>query len=64
MESFSDATVKKLKQVYTKYMLEVGLISGKPSERIIAHPYIDTDVRMILINNHMEQYLYALTGEA
>lgn len=64
VESFSDATVKKLKQVYTKYMLEVGLISGKPSERIIAHPYIDTDVRMILINNHMEQYLYALTGEA
>ena len=64
VESFSDATVKKLKQVYTKYMLEVGLISGKPSERIIAHPYIDTDVRMILMNNHMEQYLYALTGEA
>ena len=64
VESFSDATVKKLKQVYTKYMLEVGLISGKPSERIIAHPYIDTDVRIILTNNHMEQYLYALTGEA
>lgn len=35
VESFSDATVKKLKQVYTKYMLEVGLISGKPDRKSV-----------------------------
>ena len=60
---FSDASIKKIKQVFTKYMLEAGLLTGKPSERMIAHPYIDQDVKEILLRNNMEKYLYALTGE-
>lgn len=63
VESFSDATIKKIRQVFTKYMLEAGLLTGKPSERLIAHPYIDQDVKEILLKNNMEKYLYALTGE-
>lgn len=60
---FSDASIKKIKQVFTKYMMETGLLTGKPSERMIAHPYIDQDVKEILLRNNMEKYLYALTGE-
>lgn len=60
---FSDVTIKKIRQVFTKYLLEVGLLTGKPSERLIAHPYIDQDVKEILLRNNMEKYLYALTGD-
>ena len=60
---FTDATVKKLKQNYSKYMLEAGFITGKSSDIKIAHPYIDPEVRDILFRNQMEKYYYALTGE-
>lgn len=60
---FSDASIKKIRQVFTKYMLETGLLTGKPAERIIAHPYIDQEVKEILLRNNLEKYLYALTGE-
>ena len=60
---FSDSSIKKIKQVFTKYMLEAGLLTGKPSERVIVHPYIDPDVKKILLKNNLEKYLYALTGE-
>lgn len=63
VSSFSDASIKKIKQVFTKYMLEAGLLTGKPSERMINHPYIEQDVKEILLRNNMEKYLYALTGE-
>ena len=60
---FSDATIKKIRQVFTKYMFEAGLLTGKPSERRIAHPYIDPEITDILKRYHMEKYVYALTGE-
>lgn len=63
VSSFSDASIKKIRQVFTKYMLETGLLTGKPAERIIAHPYFDQDVKEILLRNNLEKYLYALTGE-
>lgn len=63
VSGFSDATMKKLRQVFTKYMLEAGILSGKPSEKVIVHPYIDSEVREILLRNGMEQYYKSLTGE-
>ena len=45
--SFSDVPIKKIRQVFTKYMWETGLLTGKPAERIIAHPYFDQDVKEI-----------------
>lgn len=63
MAGFSDLTIRKLKQNYSKYMFETGLISGKTSEKKIERPYIDTDIRDILLRNQMEKYYYALTGE-
>lgn len=63
VKGFSDATLKKIRQVFTKYMLEAGLLTGKPSERLISLPYIDQEVKEILLRNSMDKYLYALTGE-
>lgn len=59
----SEASIKKLKQTYCKYMLECGLLTGKPTEKIIAKPYVDQELRYELQRNAMENYLLALTGE-
>lgn len=58
----TDASVKKLKQVYSKYMFEAGLLTGKISEKQVAKPYIDPDFRLALQRNTMDKYLAALTG--
>lgn len=61
--AITDTSIKKLKQVYCKYMFEAGLLTGKVTEKIIAKPYIDQDLRFALQRNAMEKYLVALTGE-
>lgn len=58
----SDASIKKLKQVYCKYMFEAGLLQGKVSEKNIVKPYIEPDLKYELQRNAMEKYLIALTG--
>ena len=59
----SEASIKKLKQTYCKYMFETGLLTGKVTERRIVKPYIEQEIRNELQNNSMEQYLAALTGQ-
>lgn len=61
---WTEATIKKLKQTYTKFLLEAGLLKkvGK-NEKVIVRPYVDEELRAILLRNDMEKYLYALTGE-
>ena len=59
----TDTSIKKLKQVYSKYMFEAGLLTGKTTEKIIVKPYIDPDLKYALKQNAMEKYLAALTGE-
>lgn len=61
--AISDTSIKKLKQVYCKYMLEAGLLTGKVSEKIIEKPYVEADLRFALQRNAMDKYLAALTGE-
>ena len=61
--SISEASIKKLKQVYCKYMMEAGLLSGKPTERIIEKPYIEPELAYALQRNAMERYLAVLTGK-
>ena len=61
--TITDTSIKKLKQVYSKYMFEAGLLTGKTTEKIIVKPYIDPDLRYALKQNAMERYLAALTGE-
>lgn len=61
--AITDTSVKKLKQVYCKYMFEAGLLTGKVSEKTINKPYIDPDLRFALQRNAMDRYLVAITGE-
>lgn len=61
---WSDSAIKKLKQTYCKYMQEAGLLHEPvKNERKINRPYVDIELRNILMDNNMEKYLYALTGE-
>ena len=59
----SEASIKKLKQTYCKYMFETGLLTGKVTERRIVKPYIEQEIRNELQNNSMGQYFAALTGQ-
>lgn len=61
---WSEGGVKKLKQTYLKYMIEAGLLkSGGKDGKSVAKPYIEDWLRGELMANHLEKYLYALTGE-
>lgn len=61
---WSDTAIKKLKQTYCKYMQVAGLLGEQvKNERKINKPYVDIELRNILLANNMEKYLYALTGE-
>lgn len=60
---WSESGIKKLKQTYFKYMLEAGLLKeGEKGSKLITKPYIDDGLRQQLLSNHLEKYLYALTG--
>ena len=62
--SWSDTAIKKLKQTYCKYMQVAGLLQEPvKNERKINRPYVDIELRNILLVNNMEKYLYTLTGE-
>lgn len=59
----TETSIKKLKQVYCKYMFEAGLLTGKVTEKQITKPYIDPELRSALQRNAMDKYLVAITGE-
>ncbi len=61
--AITDTSIKKLKQVYCKYMFEAGLLTGTTSERKISKPYIDQGLKEALLGNGMEKYLVVFTGE-
>ena len=61
--AITDTSVKKLKQVYCKYMFEAGLLTGRVTEKQVSKPYIDPGLRFALQRNAMDKYLAALTGE-
>ena len=61
---WTDGTLKRLKSSYTKYLLEAGLVRKEGSRRkLIARPYLDVELRQILLQESMTGYLHALTGE-
>ena len=61
--AITDTSVKKLKQVYCKYMFEAGLLTGRVTEKQVSKPYIDPGLLFALQRNAMDKYLAALTGE-
>ena len=61
---WSDSAVRKLKQTYCKYLQEAGLLQAPVKNmRKVIRPYMDLKLRDMLLDNKMEKYLYALTGE-
>lgn len=63
---WTESGIKKLKQTFQKYMLEALIlrnIEGTKTEKNVVKPYIEMELREELLNNNMEKYLYALTGE-
>lgn len=61
---WTEATVKKLKSTYTRFLIEAGLLTvGENKSKRIVKPYIEEELRAVLIKNDMCDYLYALTGE-
>ena len=60
--AITEGSIKKLKQVYSKYMFEAGLLTGKTAEKKVTKPYIDPELKLALQRNAMDKYLAALTG--
>lgn len=62
--SWTEATVKKLKSTYTRFLKEAGILSNDDKKvKRISRPYIEDELRAVLLRNNMQDYLYALTGE-
>ena len=61
--AITDVSIKKLKQVYSRYMIEAGLLLGTAVEKQVTKPYIEQDLRFALQRNAMDRYLSVLTGE-
>ncbi len=61
---WTEGTIKRIKSSYIRYLLEAGLIRKEGSRRkLIMRPYIDPELRQILLQESMTGYLHALTGE-
>lgn len=61
---WTEATVKKLKGTYTKYLLEAGMLRKERGRtKKIVRPFIDQELRQVLLEESMTRFLYALTGE-
>ncbi len=58
----TDTSIKKLKQVYCKYMFEAGLLTGEISEKQVVKVYLDPELQCALRRNEMDKYLTVLTG--
>lgn len=59
---WKDYTIKKLKQCYTAYLAETGLIKVEDGRRLIQRPMIDKGLEDLLIQYEKQYILKALTG--
>ena len=61
---WTEGTMKRIKSSYTRYLLDAGLIRKEGyRQKLIMRPYIDPELRQILLQESMDGYLNALTGE-
>lgn len=61
---WTEGTIKRIKSSYTRYLLDAGLIRKEGARRkLITRPYIEPELRQILLQESMDDYLNALTGE-
>ncbi len=62
--TWSDSTIKKLKQCYTKMLFEAGVLNSATNKRKIIIPPVDYKLRKLLKDNNLQVDLNAITGEA
>lgn len=61
---WTEGTIKRIKSSYFRYLVDAGLIQKDSTRRRrITRPYIDPELRQILLQESMVGYLHALTGE-
>ena len=60
---WTDTAVKKLKQCFTRMLMEAGLITDSKKPRIIHEAHVDYRTADVLKNNGLDIYLKAITGD-
>jgi hypothetical protein len=60
---WTEVAVKKLKQCFTRMLLEAGVITSSKKPRLINDILIDYKVKNLLEKNGLINYLYAVVGE-
>lgn len=60
---WTDVAVKKLKQCFTRMLLEAGLLTSSKKPRIIHEVHVDYRTRELLVKNGLDTYLNAIIGD-
>lgn len=63
VSNWTEYTFNKLKQSYARIMFEAGILESSVGERNVVKAVFKPEVHRYLIDNGMEAYLMALTGE-
>lgn len=59
---WTDSTLKKLRNSYTNYLCDAGILFNDAGVKKITPPVLDITLEKYLMSHNMEQYVYALTG--
>lgn len=60
---WTDTAVKKLKQCFTRMLMEAGLITDSKKPRLIHEAHVDYRTAEVLKGNGLATYLTAITGD-
>lgn len=63
VDKWVEATIKKLKSTYIAILTDAGLIRIENDKKEITVPYMDYHIKQKLIQEDMDAYVYAITGE-
>ena len=64
IENWKDTTLKKVKANYKKYLIEAGLLKKEDDNYQIILPFIDYNLKNLLIKNDLTPFLHAIAGDA
>lgn len=63
VDKWVDTTIRRMKSEYIRMLNEAGLLKVDSNKREILIPLLDYRVKQHLLDNGLEPYLYAVTGE-
>ena len=64
IENWKETTLKKVKANYKKYLIEAGVLQKEDDDYKIILPFIDYNLKKLLIKNELTPFLNAITGDA